>query len=195
MTELKKPNIGVQAQKELDKAEKQFDEFNASVKELTMDYMNKIPKMETEAQTKLSQSELHNSKDIYLKPIKSIGTNQKFNENFREEYTFAKEYVKFIAEHKELIGETIEIWTRPYGGLPAEFWNVPTNKPIWGPRYLAEQINRKSHHKLVMSDKHITGADGMGQYYGAMAVDTTVERLSARPVSSKKSIFMGAGGF
>jgi len=55
---------------------------------------------------------------------------------------FQKEYVQFIAENKEIIGETIEIWTRPFGGMPAEFWKVPVNKPVWGPRYLAEQIKR-----------------------------------------------------
>jgi hypothetical protein len=39
------------------------------------------------------------------------------------------------------------------------------------------------------------GSDGMGQYYGSMAVDTTVQRLDAMPANEKKSIFMGANVF
>lgn len=182
------------SQKELDKAEKQFQAFDESIKEMTMDRMNAAPKADIEPQTKMSQIDIEKSKDIYLKPAKMIGCRDKFNEDYRKSYNFDKEYVQFIAENKEIIGETIDIWTRPYAGMPAEYWNVPCNKPVWGPRYLAEQIKRKSYHRLVMQ-ANTSGADGMGQYYGTMAVDTTVPRLEARPVSSRKSIFMGAGSF
>jgi hypothetical protein len=182
------------AQSELDKAEKQFEAFEQNVKDLTLDRMNTAPKQESEPQTKLSSKEIDKAKGIWLKPHKSIGCRDKFNEKFRESYTFDKEYVQFVAENKEIIGDQIEIWTRPYGGMPAEFWQVPTNKPVWGPRYLAEQIKRKNYHRLIMQQSS-TGGDGMGQYYGQMAVDTTVQRLDAVPVSSRKSIFMGANNF
>jgi hypothetical protein len=181
-------------EKELDKAEKQFEAFDNQVKEMTLDRMNMAPKTETEPQTKISSKELEKSKDLYLKPAKTIGCRDKFNERFRESYNFDKEYVQFIAENKEIIGETIELWTRPYGGMPAEFWQVPVNKPVWGPRYLAEQIKRCTYHRLVMQQTP-THTEGLGQFYGSMAVDTTVERLTARPVSSRKSIFMGANSF
>lgn len=200
MTEVKRgrrPKVKSESQKELDKVEQQFDKFENEVKDLTLDRMNKAPKQELEPQTKLSTREIEKSKDIYLKPEKSIGCGpkDKFNEKFRDAYNFDKEYVQFIAENKEIIGDAIEIWTRPYGGMPAEFWKVPVNKPVWGPRYLAEQIKRKSYHRLVMNQSQISGADGVGQYYGAMAVDTTVQRLDAQPVSTRKSIFLGATGF
>jgi hypothetical protein len=100
-----------------------------------------------------------------------------------------------IAENKEIIGETIEIWTRPYGGMPAEFWKVPCNKPVWGPRYLAEQIKRAHYHRLTMQENRIVGSDGMGQYFGSMAVDSTIQRLDAMPVSTRKSLFMGSSSF
>jgi len=79
--------------------------------------------------------------------------------------------------------------------MPAEFWKVPVNKPIWGPRHLAERIKGCRYHRLVMSETVSTGSDGVGQYYGAMAVDTTIQRLDALPVSSTKSVFMGAHSF
>lgn len=188
------------AQRELDKAEQQFEQFNDSVKEMNLDRMNAAPKHEVEG-PRISQKEIDRSKDIYLKPKKTIwamdpktGKGQPFNEKFRAEYEYRKEMVQFIAEHKELSGDMIEKWTRPYGGLPAEFWEVPTNKPVWGPRYLAEEIKNKSYHKLTMDDR-VTGSDGRAQYFGAIAVESTVQRLDAHSVSQKKSYFMGASGF
>lgn len=183
----KRPNA---PETELQKVEKQFDEFDNQVKNLTMDRMNQSPKQDVEPQTKLSSSEIEKSKDIYLKPLRSIGGREKFNEKFRDAYNFDKEYVQFIAENKEIVGETIELWTKPYAGVPCEFWNVPVNKPVWGPRYLAEQIKRKSYHRLYMDNK-VTSTDGYGSMYGTMAVDKTIQRLDAYPVSPKKSVFMG----
>ncbi len=192
---VEKPKVNTSlAEKELDKAEKKFEEFDNQIKDMTMDRMNQAPKLEHEPQTKLSQQEIEKSNDVYLKPHRTIGVRDKFNEKFRSEYDFAKQYVQFVAENLEIIGESIDIWTRPYGGVPAEWWKVPVNKPVWGPRYLAEQIKRASYHRLTMAN-NTTGSDSMGQYFGTMAVDTTIQRLDARPVSSRKSIFMGAQNF
>jgi hypothetical protein len=185
----KKPNA------DLKEVEKQCDAFNASIEEMTMDRLKSVPKQDTEAQTLLSQKELEKKKDIYLKPHRTIGCRNKFNEKFRDRYNFDKEYVQFIAENREIIGEEIDMWTKPYAGVPAEEWKVPVNKPVWGPRYLAEQIKRKCYHRFVMQDGVSTGLDGNGRYYGAMAVDTTIQRLDALPVSTRKSIFMGSHAF
>lgn len=193
MSEMKKPkSSNSQTQNEIEKLGKQLDNFNDQVKELTVDRMNESKKEDLEPQTKISNNEMDKSKDIYLKPERAIGSPQKFNERFREQYNFDKEYVQFIAENKEVIGETIEIWTRPYGGLPAEFWKVPVNKPVWGPRYLAEQIKRKFYHRLSMDESKIIGSEGAGKFYGQIVVDNTIQRLDAMPVSKRKSIFMGA---
>jgi hypothetical protein len=183
------------AKTELDKAEKQLDAFEQNIKDLTLDRMNTAPKQDVEPQTKLSQAEIEKSKEIYLKPVRSISSKEKFNEDYRKEYTFSTEYVRFIAEHKELIGETIEMWTKPYPGMPAEEWKIPTGKPIWAPRHVAEQLSSRKYHRLKMDQSVSTGADGNGQYYGTMVADTTVQRLDAIPVSSSKSIFMGAKSF
>lgn len=182
------------AEKDLEKSMHLVDKFNESINTMTMDRMNEAPKQEMEPQTKLSSKDIEKSKDIYLKPKRSIGCKEKFNEKFRDQYNFQKEYVHFIAENKEIIGEDIDIWTRPFPGMPAEEWMVPTNKPIWGPRYLAEQISKCNYHRLIMKQTTV-GGDGMGEYYGQMAVDTTVPRLEARPVSIRKSVFTGANGF
>lgn len=180
------------AETELQKAEKQLDAFDASVRSLTLDRMNMAPKVDQEMQTTMSRNELARSTDTYLKPSKSIGSAEKFNENYRKEYEYAKEYVHFIAENKMIIGEIIEMWTKPFAGVAAQFWQVPVNKPIWAPRYLAEQIKRAKYHILSMRDTVTTSSDQMGQYYGSMAVDSTIQRLDAHPVGNTASIFMGA---
>jgi len=69
-----KPKMAVgPAEKELIKAEEQFQQFDDNIKSLTMDRMNMAPKVEHEPQTKLAQSEIQKKPDIYLKPHKTIG--------------------------------------------------------------------------------------------------------------------------
>ncbi len=177
--------------KEMTEAASQFDQFDQSVKNLTMDMMNTAPKEETEPQSKVAQKDRDKQKDIYLKPHKSIGSREKFNEKYRDDYTFSREYVHFEAENKEIIGETIDMWTKPFPGCDAEEWKVPVNVPLWAPRHVAEQIQRKGYHILEMENK-VNESSQFGTIYGSMAVKKTVQRLEARPVSTKRSIFMGA---
>lgn len=196
MAELKEriKKVNSESAKELEKVKNQFDDFDKQVKDLTHDRLNAAPKEETEPQTKLSSKEIEKSKDVYLKPHRTLTSKEKFNEKFREDWNFLKEYVNFIAENKELIGENIDLWTKPFPGIPAEEWIVPTNKPVWGPRYLAEQIKRKSYHRLTMQEQQLSNMGeigGMGQMYGKLVVDTTVQRLDANPVTKNKSVFMG----
>lgn len=195
MNEKKSHVVGSVAQKELEKIEKQLESFDESIKEMTLDKMNSAQKVDVEPQTKISGKDLDKMKDIYLKPIRVISAKDKFNEKFKEQYEYDKQYVQFIAEHKEIIGDDIDIWTRPYGGMPAEEWKVPTNKPVWGPRYLAEQIKRCKYARLIMKENILTESGYGGQLYGALAADTIVQRLDAYPASTKRSVFMGAGNF
>lgn len=189
--------LNSEGQKDLEKADQQFQAFDDQVKQLTLDNMNQVPVLEMEPQTRIAQRDMDKQRDIYLKPMKRIGPGhkEKFNEKFRDEYNFQKEYVQFIAENKEIIGEHIELWTKPFGGMDTEFWQVPPNKPVWGPRYLAEKIKKCKYHRLTMDNQIMTEGNGNTQFYGAMAVTNTIQRLDALPVSSRKSIFMGAKSF
>ncbi len=191
----KTPNVNSAGERELQKVEEQFEAFENEVKDLSMKRMNLTKKPEVEPQTKLSQQEIANSKDIYLKPVKRVASREKFNESFRQAYEFDKKYVHFIAENKEIIGEHIDMWTKPYAGIPAEEWQVPVNTPVWAPRYVAEQIKRKYYNRLVMKDQ-TTGSDQMGKYHGTLVIDTTIPRLDAYPaMQNKRSIFMGSTNF
>lgn len=181
-------------QKELEKVDNQFKQFKEEVDSLTLDRMNQAPKEEVEQQTKLSSKEIAKSNVLYLKPKRTISSKEKFNENHRADYNQAAERVQFIAENNEIIGETIDMWTKPFPGMPAEWWEVPTNKPVNGPRYLADQIKRCTYHRLVMQDRPVSSSNE-GTYYGTMVAETTKQRLDAHPFNDKKTVFIGASGF
>ena len=76
---LSKPNVGKQAQKHLDEAEKKFDKYNEELKSLSHDIVRSAPLKEEEAQTKLSSREVAKNNDLYLKPDKTMPDRQKFN--------------------------------------------------------------------------------------------------------------------
>jgi hypothetical protein len=195
-TSTTKPKLSnSKSQQELDRVEKEFNGFQDQVKDLTLDRMNAAPKLEEEQQTKLSQKEIQNSNVTYLKPYRVEFSREPFDEKWRKEYEHAKERVDFIAENKEVQGETIDLCTKKFPGQPVEFWKVPTNKIVNGPRYLAEQIKSASYHVLSMDEGQTTSADGVASYTGRLVVDSVKQRLDAVPVSSRKSIFMGASGF
>lgn len=151
---------------------------------------------ETDSLHKIAAKDIDKNNQNYLKPTRVIGSKERFNERFREDYNFDKEYVNFIAEHREIINEKIEIWTKPYPGCPAEFWEVPTGKAVWAPRYVAEQIKRSSYRQLKMTGdarpNNSTGSDGYAEYHGQLCVESTMQRLDARPVETKRSIFFSA---
>jgi len=189
-----KPRVNSSGERELEKVQEQFVDFDNQVKELTMNRMNLVPKTDYDQQTKMSQSDIAKSNDIYLKPSNYVASREKFNEKYRKNYEFDKEYVNFIAENIECRGELIEMWTKPYPGCPAEFWKVPVNKPLWAPRYVSDQLKRKFHHHLVMQENtspaNYVGSAVGGQYYGKIVADTTTQRLDARDISTRKSISM-----
>ncbi len=180
------------SEKQLDEAMAASDKYNAELKSLDP---NKMPAAkETEPQTKLSSKELDKAQDVYIKPNKTVSCREKFNEKYRDEYNFAAEYVHIIAEHKEIIGELVELWTKPFAGVPAEFWQIPPNKPVWVPRYVAERIKGCTYRRLTSENK-LTEQAGVGQFYGQMTVESVIQRLDAHPAAKRKSIFMGASNF
>lgn len=173
---------------ELDKLDEQFKAHDEHVKDLTQDALNQLPVRQVEPQTKLSDRQQQKIDGIWLKPIKTIGCRDKFNEAFRSRWEFDKQMVKFIAENSEIIGEAIDMWTRPYGGIPAEEWKVPVNKVVWGPRYLAEQIKRKAYTRLVMQETVTEVGEHGSKMFGQMVGEERIQRLDARPVKDNVTV-------
>jgi hypothetical protein len=186
MAEAKRPRLGSSlAEQELDKAQEQLDAFEQSAKSITLDVARSAPLEEKEPQTLMSRQEIKNSQDIYLKPARSISSKEKFNEKFRDEYNYFKEYVQFIADSNEIKGESIEFWTKDFPGVPAEFWQVPPGRPVWAPRYVERRINACKYSRWKMEDRPTETGSGI-QYYGAMKVETIVKRLEVQSMDDRK---------
>lgn len=173
--------------KDLEVAVKTVDAFDAQVASLTNEINPNAPKPEAEPQVLQSKREIAKEDGLYLKPDKRINSKEVFNEKYRTECNFKSEYVPFIAENKEIIGETLEFWTKPFAGMSAEFWKVPTNKKVWGPRYVAEQISRKGYNRLTMEDRP-TSVEGGNTFTGQLVVSNRVQRLDARPAKGSNTM-------
>jgi hypothetical protein len=189
----KRPKVNSAGERELDKVAEQFNAFDENVKKLTQDHMNKAPMREIEPE-KISQIDIEKSGETYLKPYRSISSREKFNETYRDDYNLAKVYVRFRARNLEIINETIDMWAKPFAGLPAEWWKIPCNKTVWAPRYIYEQLKSCNYHVMTMQQSS-TGADQGGQYYGSMVADSTVQRLDAEEVSNRRTISMTGNRF
>lgn len=177
------PKVNSASQRELLKAEDQIKDFEAQVKAITPDVVGQLPVQETEQQTKLSTKQIDKEDGYFLKPSKSVSCKEPFNERHREDYDFFKERVRFIAENNEVIGSTIEIWTKPFSGIAAEYWEVPVNKVVIGPRYLAEQIARKSYTRLMMDEHKVSGYEGSATMLGQFVGTHKIQRIVARPAA------------
>ena len=70
--------------KEIDKVEKQLDAIDDQLKNVTLDTARAAPKQDVEPQNRLSSSDIDKTKDVYLKPKRSISSKEKFNEKYRE---------------------------------------------------------------------------------------------------------------
>lgn len=178
-----KPKVDATAQKELDKID---NHFNEAVKSLAEKVANPPKLVEEEQQTKLSSREVNSFDAPYIKPTRQIASKEQFNEKYRAQYDFDKEYIRAIAENLELVGTTCEFWTKPYPGLPAQFWQVPVNKPVMIPRYVAKRLAECSYIRYMADDNRnqATGTEGGHQFYTNMIARETRRRLDCRPAGN-----------
>lgn len=170
-----KPKLNAEGQKELEKVELQFQKYDADLRSMEADTAQEL-----EPQTKMSNREQAAFDAPYLKPHRTINAKEPFNEKYRASYNFDKEYVKVIAENNELVGETIELWTKPYAGISAEMWKVPCNRPVYIPRYLAKILSTRSYIRYSMGEQKMTGLDGGHQFYSNMIGKEVRKRLDCR---------------
>lgn len=181
------PSVNSEGQKELDKLQDQFDDYKNTVDNLVEKRNVKGEAPEHE----ISQKDIEKSQDIYIKPNRIIMSKEKFNERYRDDYNFAKEYVHYTVEHHECKGDFVELWTKPFPGVPAEFWIVPSGKAVWIPRHVADKLEHGCSYRRLKTVDRPYSHDQMGtQYYGQIVEDTINYRISARPVSTRKNFSM-----
>ena len=182
-------------EKEIVKLNAKFEEYEKKIEALTLENTRLAKDKDEDNITRLSQREIAKSPDIYVKPKKTLmAVGEKFNEKYREEYNYKKQYVRVIAEHRECPGDTIEIWTKRFAGTPAEFWEIPTGKPVFIPRYVAEELADRKYNKIKMDgdsrdDRNRSGSYGEIEQYGMPTVEEKIKRITAYSASTNATIF------
>lgn len=190
----KRPRVNSEGQKELDRVEDQFKNFNESVHE-AKEESRKLVAKETEPHVKMSQEEMNRSDVIYLKPKRTFPSREKFNEKFRDEFNRQSEYVEFIAENREVKGESIDFCIKKFPGQSVEEWVVPVDKPVAAPRYVKERIQDCGYTVFTTANRDVTGREGGIEYYGQMVAEERRERLAARDYVRKPRIFTGSRSY
>lgn len=176
-----KPKVDSKGQQELQNAADSIQSFETQLKSFHSDVAAMAPAIEDfEPQTKLSMREMASIGPEIMKPARSIGAKERFNETFRGEWEEKKKYVKCIVENYEIQGEMVELWTKGFPGVPCEFWQLPTNKPIAVPKYVAERVAGCKYHVLQMEDS-VTQHTQNGKMYGTLVARNSRQRLDARP--------------
>ena len=174
------PKVNSLGEKQLQQAEKQLEKFTEEVKELASSDSSPTIR-ETEPQTKLSSKEVAKTDAPYIRPSRVICSKETFNENFRREYEEAKKYVKCIVENNEIRGDIVETWVKKFPGMPAEFYQVPVNKPIYLPRMVADHLASRFYTRFSMADKSPTEIRE-GEPMQTMVAKEQIRRIDCRPV-------------
>ena len=193
----RKPNVNAEGQVELEKTGEQIEGMEAKAKSINLDQTILATRKETEPQTKIAQSDSQKMPEIYLKPKRTYppgvhpktGAVEQFNEKFRAEYNFQKEYVEFIAENNEVIGESINLWIKKFPGTNLEEWVIPVNKPVWAPRMVKERIE-ECGYTVFRATQTLKSEEGIN-YNGYLEIQERKNRLNAREAPRQKKLYMG----
>lgn len=186
-----KPRVNEDGQKELAKIEKSFDSLGESIRDINP-LECKAPEPEFDPLTKLSKKQMEMATAPYIKPLRSQArpVNEKqgmkvhFNEKHRPLYEKDWEWLKVTVDNYEMIGSDVEMWTAEWGCDPAYFWVIPTNKPVYLPRFVARRLKKCRYHEMHMEGDPQQGAkpsggDQFSKSYGVMEVRKTKQRLDA----------------
>ena len=171
--------------RELDRAAKEFDAFDAQVKKLGQDPHADLalPVQEEEGQTQLTDKQAKKADALYLKPIRSMeGKRSEPNPKFERAHKRGWEYVKCIVENKEIIGESIKVWTKAFTQDPAHQREDPVNTPVYIPRLLAEQLAKCAYTQMKIEENTTREISGGISQYGVMVAESRKQRIECRPV-------------
>lgn len=174
---------------EIAKIDSQINQVQTAMSNLTQDEINKASVVDFQPQTEITRAMKDFTDAPVIKPIKSIPRPGKPIAKEAKDRAWGWEYVRCIAENREVIGETIELWTGKYHGDMADFWQVPVNRPIYLPRHVAKRISECRYHRVKMQDRPMHNlmnemeSTGVSGYSGQLTVVDTRQRLDCRPIA------------
>lgn len=151
------PKVNYEGQKELAKVDEAFEKVTEAI--ASCDSLDpKVPVEQVDPYTKLSKRQMALADAQYVTPVKIVNRveggkhNAKnyFNEAHRPLYKKDWEWIKVVIENKESIGHPVEKWTAEWGCDPAMFWIIPTNRPVYIPRFVARSIKKCRYIQRTM---------------------------------------------
>lgn len=159
-----------------------LEKTTEEMKNLTVDEINKAPLTEVEPQTKMSKEEVEHYDAPVIKPTRSFPAHSKPSSKEKKERERGWELVKCIAENVEIYGEKIEFWLNKYLGDPTHFWEIPVNKPIYLPRFVAEHLATRTYHRFKMVDRSGRSfMEGSSSGEESLVVRETLARVTCKP--------------
>lgn len=177
---MQKPQLDKVTAKGLENVEKLSEQMSS----LTQEEIKKAPMANEEPVMLLSKEEIAAYDAPVIQPSRSFPTKSKPNPKEAKERRRGWEYVKCIAENLEIINEKIEFWHNKFLGDPCYFWEVPVNKPIYLPRFIAEHLSTRHYHRFTMADRSGREFTEPGATAGdeRLVVKETRHRLNCRSV-------------
>jgi hypothetical protein len=181
---MKKPKLASGfAQKEVDRLETEFDAKAVQMASLTQDAMNEAPVNELEPQTKMTKAKILEADAPKIVPSMTRTANGKKKPEQDAIRKRGWEYIRVIAENVELPGEKIEFWHKPmWAGEDCHFWQIPVNRPIYVPRFVAEHIRSRKYHRLTMQNEMTVETNQFGEMKGKLIATEVRQRLDCRVV-------------
>lgn len=139
-------------ERELDRVEEQISSYEEKINSLEPASLTTDKPIETAPQTQISKKQIEMTDAPWIRPSKTFSSRAKPLPQLEADRKRAWEYVKVIAENKEIQGEMIEFWLLKFPGDSHCYWQVPVNRPIYVPRMVAEHLASRNYTRWRMRD-------------------------------------------
>ena len=152
---------------------------------LTIDKIEDTPDKEPEIQTKLTHREMADELGVrYIEPKRKLGILGELPSNLEKQRARDWEYVKGIYENIDCIGEAVEFWYVLYPGDPDCLWSIPSNVPVFVPRFIAKHLEDvQKYHRFDYKNKN-SAALQHGEFEDTFESVETVYRGKFRPIEA-----------
>lgn len=131
-----------------EKIVRQVEDFSNAVQDMR-NAMNKTPEAVSERQMKVTSFQKQFPDALYLEPKHRIPTKGVRNSEKDKNKDYLHEYVVGIFE-SQLVGSKLTLWK---DGLPGDdfcMWEIPVNRPVGIPRFLAQHLSKELKWKEML---------------------------------------------
>lgn len=138
--------------KDLENIAKKTAELTEEMSQLTVDKINEIAPEPTLDELKLTAKQKASDEGvIFVEPKRKFKGLGKLPEKLKREHARAWEYVKGIYENYVVNNEPVRFWHNgDFPGDPDCLWEIPSNKPVYVPRFIAKHLEEcQKYHQFT----------------------------------------------